>query len=462
MRSSPVWRCAVGAGLLGLLLTGCATVQPDARFPAVQESVLTRLGQRVAWDLGGPEAAAVRAAVDGLLARPLAPDAAVQVALLQSSALQAIFEELGVAQADLVQAGLVRNPSLAGFFRFPSQAPWGLNWNLGMDFWPLDVFLVPLRTRLAGAALDAAELRVSRAAVDLAAQARVAFYALWADEQALAAQQAVADLARVAAELADRQFQAGHIDELRQATERTSAQQATLALWQMESGARVSRERLRRVMGLAASEARWTIATDLPVAGALEADAEALLRQALDARPDLAAARKEIERLEYALRLTRYWWLAPVRVGVETERASGGGFQTGPHFEFELPVFDQRQAEVARQEALIRQARRRLADLEAEIRTEVRSAMDRARTAQRIARHYQDEIVPLRVRVTEMTERRYQSMFLGLFEMLSAKAEEATARIALVRAVRDFWTARSDLELALGTRLPEPARAPAR
>jgi cobalt-zinc-cadmium efflux system outer membrane protein len=447
-------RRGLAAGAVGLLLlSGCATVQPDARFAAVQQATQDRLGHQLIWDRGGPEAEAIRTTIDRLLSRGLAAEDAVQVALLNSQGLQGIFEELGIAQADLVQAGLVRNPDLAGFVRFPDRAPWGVNWNVGFDFWPLDVFLVPLRKRLAGTALDAAESRVSQAVLDLAARTRTAYYALGADQQVLAAQRSVADLAGIASDLAGRQYQAGNIDDLRLATERARHQQASLALIEAENAVRLGRERLRRIMGLAASDRSWTIAAAKAVPVGDAPDAEPLVMRALQQRPELAGAKSNVERLEYALALTRKWWLAPVRVGVETERASGGGFQTGPHFSLEIPVFDQRQAARSRQEALIRQARRRLADLEEEVRTEVRSALDRMRTAQRVARYYEEEVIPLRARVVEMSEQRYQSMIFGVFEMLTAKSDEATAVIAGARATREYWAALADLELAVGTRL---------
>jgi cobalt-zinc-cadmium efflux system outer membrane protein len=444
----------LAAGAVGLLLlSGCATVQPDARFPAVQQVAQDRLGRQIIWDRGGPEAEAIPTTNDRLLSRPLAAEDAVQVALLNSQGLQGIFEELGIAQADLVQAGLVRNPDLAGFVRFPDRAPWGVNWNVGFDFWPLDVFLVPLRKRLAGTALDAAESRVTRAVLDLAARTRTAYHALWADQQVLDAQRNVADLSDIASDLAGRQHQAGNIDDLRLAAERARHQQASLALMEGENAVRISRERLRRIMGLTTSERPWTIAAAAAVPVGDAPDAEPLVMRALQQRPELAAAKSNVERLEYALALTRKWWLAPVRVGVETERASSGGFQTGPHFSLEIPVFDQRQAARSRQEALIRQARRRVADLEEEIRMEVRSALDRMRTAQRVARYYQDEIIPLRARVVEMSAQRYQSMIFGVFEMLAAKSDEAAAVIASARAAKEYWAALADLELAVGRRL---------
>ena len=139
---------------------------------------------------------------------------------------------------------------------------------------------------------------------------------------------------------------------------------------------------------------------------------------------------------------------------------SGGGHQTGPDFSLELPIFDQRQAAYARQEALIRQSRRRLADAEDRVRQEVRTALDRMNAAARVARYYASDVVPLRQQMSGMTEKRYQGMLLGVFDMLAAKADESTAIIAGIRARQDYWNARSDLELALGGRLPPGVPTP--
>jgi cobalt-zinc-cadmium efflux system outer membrane protein len=442
--------------LMLTMATGCAAYTPAERFPDVQQSITERLGRRIVWDRGGAAGEVVRGEVAALLAQPLTADAAVQVALLNNSGLQATFEDLGVAQADLVQAGLLRNPDLAGFLRFPNGPPRGTNWNIGVDFWPMDAFLVPVRKKLAGAALDAAELRVTGVVLRLAADTRAAYYALQAEQQVLEARRSLAELAQIASDFSRRQYQAGNIDDLNLAQRQATFQQASITLFRAESADRVARERLLRLMGLSGSPSTWSIAPEALPSAAGEPAEEELVRIALASRSDVSAAAKDVQRLEYALSLTRKWWLQSIRVGVETERGSGGGYQTGPHGAFEIPIFDQRQAEVARQEALIRQARRRLIDSEEQAREEVRTALHRMRTAGRIDEYYRMEVVPLRKRTTGMLEKRYQGMLLGVFDLLTAKTEEVNAVSAAALARQDYWTARSDLELALGRRLPPP------
>ena len=99
--------------LLTAALTGCAAVRPQAAFEDVQATLAERTDLRVAWSTGSAEDAAVEAEIDRLLADSLTADAAVQVAVLNNRQLQATYEDLGVAQAALVQAGLLVEPGLS-------------------------------------------------------------------------------------------------------------------------------------------------------------------------------------------------------------------------------------------------------------------------------------------------------------------------------------------------------------
>ena len=57
--------------------------------------------------------------VESLLAGGLSADKAAQIAILNSRKLQALFYEIGMARADVVQSGLLSNPTLAMSLGFP-------------------------------------------------------------------------------------------------------------------------------------------------------------------------------------------------------------------------------------------------------------------------------------------------------------------------------------------------------
>src|SRR5439155_18304313 len=123
----------------GLLVAGCASAPRDAGFGDVQNVVAERGGLRVQWNQQTPDDQAVDDAIRRLMQKELTVDEAAQIALLNNHRLQATFEELGIAQADLVQAGLLKNPILSAEFRFPGKA---LEVDLIQDV--LDLFILPL------------------------------------------------------------------------------------------------------------------------------------------------------------------------------------------------------------------------------------------------------------------------------------------------------------------------------
>lgn len=102
-----------------VMLTACAELPPDSGFPEVQKVASERLeGKDVRWDRGAPAPIAASAAVAQLLESPLTVDGAVQIAILHNQRLQAAYEALGISEADLIQAGLLKNPTFSAEFLF--------------------------------------------------------------------------------------------------------------------------------------------------------------------------------------------------------------------------------------------------------------------------------------------------------------------------------------------------------
>src|SRR5450432_665351 len=168
---------------VALLATGCAT--PRASFDRVQLTVGERTGNRVHWNRGGPEDAQIEQGVQTLLRGELTAERAVQVAFLNNRELQARFEEIGIAQADVIQAGLISNPNLAASFRFPNRPPSGANieYSIAQNF--IELLMRPLRQRIAQAQLAQTEIHVADEVLKLAAEVKIAFYTAQARRQML-------------------------------------------------------------------------------------------------------------------------------------------------------------------------------------------------------------------------------------------------------------------------------------
>ena len=116
---------------------------------------------------------------------------------------------------------------------------------------------------------------------------------------------------------------------------------------------------------------------------------------------------------------------------------------------FELPLFDWGDARVAKAEAVYMQTVHLAAQTAIEARSEVREAYTAYRTAFELARFQRDEVVPLNQRISEENLLRYNGMFIGVFELLADARTQIASVNTSIQALRDFWLAQADLDMAL-------------
>jgi len=440
------------------VLTGCASVPKEAGFPDVQKLIEQRLGSWVHWNQGIPEDAAVSDAVRSMLQQELSIDEAVQIALLNNRSLQATYEELGIAQADLVQAGLLRNPTFGASFRFPDKTVGGhrstnTEFSVVQDF--LDLLVLPLRKKVASAQFEQTKLRVGNTILNLAAEVRSTYYALQADEQTIEMRRTVVQATEAAVDIATRQHDAGTLKTLDLANQQGFHDQAKLDMTRTDIQIVADRERLNRLMGIWGADTMWKLPERLPELPESEIPMEHLESIAVSQRLDLAAARQETQVIAHALSLTRkyrYFYVFDVGVDSEHDVADDVTF-TGPNLTLELPIFDRRQASISRLEAQLRQSLQRLASLAIDIRSEVREIRERLLAARNVAKYHHDSILPLRQRIVDESQLYYNGMLIGVYELLLAKQNQINAGREYIETLRDYWIARSDLERAVGGRL---------
>ncbi len=208
-------------------------------------------------------------------------------------------------------------------------------------------------------------------------------------------------------------------------------------------------------MGLWGAQTTWTIPDRLPELPDEDLPGERLEAQAVSRRLDLDAARQEIITTSQTLGLDRALRFVPLLdvAGHYEHEIEGGVHTIGPSVGLTLPLFDQGQAVTARGLALLQQSRLRYAALAIRIRSDVRSAHARLTAARARAAYLRKAVLPLQARLLEQTQLQYNGMFTGVFQLLQARREQVEAGRDYIEAVRDYWTARVELEKALGSRL---------
>jgi cobalt-zinc-cadmium efflux system outer membrane protein len=223
-----------------------------------------------------------------------------------------------------------------------------------------------------------------------------------------------------------------------------------------------ARERLTRLLGLWGTEAGWRTVDRLPDLPASEPPLEHLESRAVAERLDLSAIRQQVQTLSYALHLAKTSrWTGLLDIGADVARLKDGNIVVGPRASIELPLFDQRQAPIARLEAQLRISGDLLASRAIEVRSEVRDARNRLLYARQTVERYRQFIVPTREQLVALSLEQYNAMLLGVYQLIQAKQGETNAYRGYIEAVRAYWTARVEVERAIGGRLPAPAAGPA-
>lgn len=435
-----------------VLIGGCAAVQPRASFPEVERTVAEATSYRVHWNTGGDADKAVAAQVNAMLAKPLDADSAVQVALLNNRNLQAVYEELGVAQADLVAAGLFTNPFFNGSARFSSGNSATIDLDIAFNF--LDVFFIGLRKNLAAAQLEAVKIGVSSAVLGTAGDVRVAFYNLQALQQTEELRRQVAQATAASYDLARRLREAGNNRPLDLSIERALYEESRLALAAAESDAVIAREHLGRLMGVwGAAQQHWAVAGRLPDLPAAALPAEGLESRAIANNLALRAGRAQITVVLRELGITQpLGYLSALEVGASAERADGD-WEVGPSVALPIPIFSQGQPAVARVKARLRQAQQQYYATAVDVRSFIRTTYARTQALRQQAEYYRTVVLPLRQTILDQTQLEYNAMQIGAFQLLQAKREQVDAAGAYLLLLRDFWTSQAELQLGLSGRV---------
>jgi outer membrane protein, heavy metal efflux system len=452
-------RASVWMPLLLGGLTACASVNLDAGFSDVSSTVEQRSAARIAWNQGIELDRDAAERFRSLLQRTLTPDDAVQIALLNNRDLQAMYSDLGVAQADLVQAGLLRNPILDAAVLF-HLGPIRPDVQLGVVFSVLDALYVPLRKRVVAAQFEEAKLRVTGAVLDFVLDVRHAFYTHQANEQLLRLRQTIVQSLDASFDATRRLHAAGNITDLDLARDRAAMERSKLALRSAEVSVRQSRERLNTLMGLSGRDTEWTVEERLPDVPADPLPVAEVERHAVTRSINLEHARQRIVAAGQRLGYDRATALIPsMEIGANAEKESDEPWGVGPSVAVPIPIFDQGQARIARATAEMRRAQHEYYALAVRIRAASRALVERARGTGDRARYVRDVVLPLQERIVSEAQLQYNAMQVGIFDLLRDRQQQIETAVEYVEVLREYWVARADLLHLLSGRLPA-AEAP--
>jgi outer membrane protein TolC len=450
MRNKTLVLCSSAA-----LFAGCAGFSADGGLGPAQQAAQQHLGNKaLVWPRSESELASIEQRVTELLRQPLTADAAVQLALFNHRGLQASLHELGISEAELVQASRLPNPGWS-FGKFKAGDEREID--RGFHFSLARVITMPWRREAAQRSFEATQAAVAMRVLEHGAAARRAWVQAVAAQEGVRYAMQVMRAAEASAELARRMQQVGNFSALQRAREQTFHADAALNAARAEQAERAARERLARALGLWGTQLGFVLPQRLPDLPAQARDLPDVERTAIAQRLDVQGAQRLARQNAAQLGLAGVERFASgLELGLERNSRSEGPTQRGWELGFTLPLFDggaaRTQAEHTARQALLRAEQTAI-----DARSEVREAYGAYRTAWDIARHHRDEIVPLRKKILDENLLRYNGMLIGVFELLADARVQIASVNAAIEALRDFWLAEAELDAAL---VGKPALSP--
>ena len=460
---------AAAAAIIALLLTGCASVDFDQAVSDANQTAGAFTGGKLAFSRSAAQNAAKSKLADELLSKPLSADDAVQLALVNSPALQTLLAQSWADMLEANQAGRIGNP-LFMFERltFKDELELGRVLSFGL----LDLLTLPRRQAIAQNRIAQANVQLSVNVVEHVTQTRQAWVRAVASSQVLQYASQINTTAEASAELAKRMQQVGNFNKMQRASQQVFYADSIVGLAAAQHGALAAREALVRQLGLSDAQAvQLKLPERLPDLPKNARTASQVNSTALKQRLDVQLARSQLDAAGKAQGLMLLTSLVDVELDIirSTTFDNGGVGGVGQAFAkrgyelgIRLPIFDWGNAKRDTMNAQSLAAANRYESTVRRATSQLRESYSAYRTAHDVARHYQNEVVPLRKTMADENQLRYNGMLIGVFELLADTRNQISSVQAAINAYQQFWLADAALNASMigkptGTMMAAPA-----
>ena len=437
-----------------LVLAGCASVNFDQAVGKTNQTASAFTGGKLALSQTAEQNTARSKLSSELLSKTLSSDDAVQLALGNSPAVQMLLAQSWADMSAANQAGRISNP----IFKF-ERVTFKDELELGriLSFGLLDLLTLPRRQAIAQSQVAQATVQLSANVVEQVTQVRQAWVRAVASSQVLQYASQINTSAEASAELAKRMQQVGNFNKLQRARQQVFYADSVAQLAAAQHSALAAREALVRLLGLTDAQATQLKLPDrLPDLPKGVRAPDIVSSTALEQRLDVQLARGQLDAAGKAQGLNLLTSLVDVELDIirSTTFDNGGGVgQASPKRGYELgirlPIFDWGNA---RRDAMNAQSLAAANRYESTVRgatSQLRESYSAYRTAYDVARHYRDEIVPLRKTMAEENLLRYNGMLIGVFELLADTRDQISSVVAAINAYQQFWLADAALNASM-------------
>ena len=456
-------RSALAAAIV--VLAGCASVNIDDTLAETNNANSTFTGGKLELSRTDAQRQARSKLSGELLAKPLGMDDAVQLALTNSPAVQTLLAQSWADMAQASQNGRIANP----LFTF-ERITFGSELEIGrlLSFGLLDLLTLPRRMGIAQGQVAQARVQLSSSVIDQVTQVRQAWVRAVAAQQLLQYANQVNASAQASAELARRMQQVGNFSKLQRARQQAFYADSVAQLASSQHAATAAREELTRLLGLTDEQAgQLKLLERLPDLPKEARQSASVSATATEQRLDVQLARMQLDAAGKSQGLNLITSLVDVELGIRRDTVfdNAEGTSTprkGYELGIRLPIFDWGSAKRDAMNAQSLAAANRYEGTVRGASSQLRESYSAYRTAYDVAKHYRDEIVPLRKAMADENTLLYNGMFISVFELLADMRDQVSSVTAAINASQQFWLADAALAASMtGKPISSAMSAPA-
>lgn len=438
------------SALLCALTTGCSSVPWGCDRDCLAEDLAVRTEHSIGpatcvGELLLPNGAVID---DGLL-----EDEAVLIALWNNAAFQELLTEIGIAQGDLVQAGLLPNPEVVYFFPVTDKP-----YKYLVDF-PIEaLWLRPIRIAAAEAESYRVCQRLSQAGLDLIRDVRQAYADVLLAEGRLRVGQEAIELRQKIANLAQVRLEAGDISAQELATARIDVLAAEQDVVRLSHDVALAQERLLNLLGLGLERPPLKLESP-PTPSTENLNADILAGEAIETRPDARAAAENAAAAAERLRLAKTSWFRMMGI-LDATSGTRTGHEFGPGLRLTLPIFQGNEGAIARAAAEWERAERGRVTVRDRIVMDVHLAHERFAQSRAEMDFLESKVMPEVTAAIGRAELAYREGDAPYIVALQTTRQLIDARFRHEQLAADLHRAWAELERSVGRRLdPSPPAA---
>ena len=432
------------AGSLLLIVSACTSVPDDGGFSRVQEIFVDQLGTEFDFPEPGLDEELSPDEVMALISGPLKISEAERISLQRNPMVRSMIAEVGIAEADYAQAGRMENPG------FSYERLSGEEYTSTLLFDIGGLLLMPLRRDMELRRLEVAQYQAAGSILEHLANTRRAWLNAVAEKQQTQLMARTVESADTGNQLTRQMSSLGHSRVIEAAQSEIQLNELRTLLSKQRLSETAAKETLIRQLGLWGLEARSILLPDsLSPLPSAPLDIKSVEQQAIESRMDVQMARINIEGMAKNLSITKKNpFLSAIELGPVVESADGET-ATGYELELRIPIFDLGGVQNDKARFLLTQAQAQAEMVAISAASNARNAYRGYQNSWQVAYQYENEILPLRRRVSQEKLLMYNGMLISVFDLLDDVRSAAAVESDYVNTVRDFWLADTDLQQAL-------------